>query len=221
MIADVFRNILLAISYNFLQVRMKSLKSEVSTHITFVNKTGREMRILWLNFDGDEVAYNVIPPGQSRRQQTFATHPWIFRDLHTQERLIAGGRSVVCATGHKELCVHVETIPRLRWDPTSHCFYPEEFKEIARMLLLCHRRMQSDIEEGELSSLCERFSSLPADILLKLVEHSSPRGLPDTRVIEPCFLPVKPPEECISMYVFDRGCRPRHLFADPATAAFA
>ena len=203
------------------QVRLKSLKSEVSTHITFVNKTGRDVRILWLNFEGDEVAYNIIPPEQTRRQQTFVTHPWIFRDLHTQERLVAGGRSVVCAKDHRDLCVYVERIPRLQWDPLSHCLYPQEFKELARMLLLCHRRMQSSIEGGETSALCVQFSTLPGDILLKLVEHSSPRGLPDIRVIEPCFLPVKPPEESISMYVIDRGCRPRHLFADPATAAFA
>ena len=51
--------------------------------ITFDNRSGVDVRIFWLNYDGNLEQYptgfanNVLPAGQSYAQPTFLTHPWV------------------------------------------------------------------------------------------------------------------------------------------------
>ena len=55
----------------------KSIHSYHSTEVNFQNKTRRNVEVLWLNYQGEPVWYNRLPPGKGYRQQTYVTHPWV------------------------------------------------------------------------------------------------------------------------------------------------
>ncbi|MCO5089265.1 MAG: hypothetical protein M9883_20675 [Methylobacteriaceae bacterium] len=57
--------------------RVRSLNSDRSTHIVFVNSTGGPLKFYWLDFQGQRVFYQELQPGRNYRQQTFMTHPWV------------------------------------------------------------------------------------------------------------------------------------------------
>lgn len=46
-------------------------------HLTFVNVSKTQRGILWLGFDGQPKDYGNVAPGQSKRIDTFLTHPWM------------------------------------------------------------------------------------------------------------------------------------------------
>ena len=56
---------------------LRSLGTNMSTSITFTNKTDYVIRIYWLNFSGDRVLYGTLNSGQILSQQTYITHPWV------------------------------------------------------------------------------------------------------------------------------------------------
>jgi len=62
----------------------RSLNSNRSTFVTFVNRHDESVRVYWLNFDGQRVYYRDIEPGESYRQQTFVTHPWVVTNSETE-----------------------------------------------------------------------------------------------------------------------------------------
>ena len=45
--------------------------------------TDRSVRIFWVDYGCNEVAYNVLEPGQSHVQQTYVGQPWRVRDAAT------------------------------------------------------------------------------------------------------------------------------------------
>jgi len=59
---------------------LRSIHGRVPTTLTFVNRTTSSVRILWLNYQGREVFYRSLGPGESYTQTTYATHPWRIRD---------------------------------------------------------------------------------------------------------------------------------------------
>ena len=62
----------------------RSLNSGRSTFVTFVNRLDESVRVYWLNFDGRRVYYRDIEPGESYRQLTFVTHPWVVTNSNTE-----------------------------------------------------------------------------------------------------------------------------------------
>lgn len=48
----------------------------VST-ILFNNKSETDVDILWLNYDGEEVYYSTLQPGESYEQTSYFSHPWV------------------------------------------------------------------------------------------------------------------------------------------------
>jgi len=60
-----------------------SLTGDTGSSITFDNQSGVDVRIFWLNYDGNLEQYptgfanDVLPAGQSYAQPTFLTHPWV------------------------------------------------------------------------------------------------------------------------------------------------
>jgi len=82
-------------------------RSHVSNHkikIQFINKYPGSVSVRWLDFSGEEREYTVLqrtthPTHQSRfNVNTFVTHPWVFYDTQTQQRVsvqFAGRRLVV------------------------------------------------------------------------------------------------------------------------------
>ncbi len=60
-----------------------SLRSVRGTHastVVFRNTSDRTMAINWLDYDGNEVPYATLLPGDVLVQSTFDTHPWCIRD---------------------------------------------------------------------------------------------------------------------------------------------
>lgn len=54
----------------------RSGSSTDETEITFVNDTAVAIQLHWVDARGRKTPYQTIPPGQSHRQHTFASHVW-------------------------------------------------------------------------------------------------------------------------------------------------
>ena len=64
-------------------VRESTLRSERSDHPTvihFVNRTGAELSLFWLDFEGHRRPYGTIGTAQPLRRTTYATHAWLLVD---------------------------------------------------------------------------------------------------------------------------------------------
>ena len=57
--------------------QLKSTDWATSTHVTFTNRSSRNVVTLCLNYDGEPVKHHELGPGESYTQQTYVTHPWI------------------------------------------------------------------------------------------------------------------------------------------------
>ncbi|XP_060695746.1 von Hippel-Lindau-like protein [Hemiscyllium ocellatum] len=67
---------------------LRSLHSDEATFVIFVNRTLRTARPWWINFEGVPRNYDDIPPGGALRMCTYRTHPWVFRDADTGDKLL-------------------------------------------------------------------------------------------------------------------------------------
>ncbi len=61
----------------------RSLVSETTSEIMFVNHTSRIVDIFWLDFSGERVYYNTLEQNGSYTQSTWLTHPWVAVDRIT------------------------------------------------------------------------------------------------------------------------------------------
>lgn len=66
------------------EAALKSIDSRNLTAIRFVNETAGTVRIYWLDYESQRVPYAVLPAGQSYRQPTYVTHPWVVTDENDQ-----------------------------------------------------------------------------------------------------------------------------------------
>jgi hypothetical protein len=69
-------------------VQLRSIESLQPAYPTFINGTTRKVDVVWLNFHGHPVVYKTLQAHQTFRVTTFVTHPWIFVDAETQDRLL-------------------------------------------------------------------------------------------------------------------------------------
>ena len=53
----------------------------VDTEIVFDNRTEAEISYHWINYEGQEVEYGRVGPGEMAYQHTFASHVWIIKDV--------------------------------------------------------------------------------------------------------------------------------------------
>ncbi len=61
-----------------------SQNSGQAVNLPFRNAfTDRSVRLFWVDYGCNEVAYDVLEPGQARVQRTFVSHPWRVRDAAT------------------------------------------------------------------------------------------------------------------------------------------
>jgi VHL beta domain len=58
----------------------KSLNSDHSATLHVINNTDQPLQLLWLDFKGNRVFYQQVPPLATIDQRTFLTHPWIVAD---------------------------------------------------------------------------------------------------------------------------------------------
>lgn len=53
-----------------------SRAGEEETEMVFVNRTARDVHLLWRDHEGARRPYGIVKPGEERRQHTFAGHVW-------------------------------------------------------------------------------------------------------------------------------------------------
>jgi len=69
--------------------KLKSQNDLKSCWVCFVNRTAREVDIIWIDYKGAENKYITLKPKQYFRIKTFLTHPWIFREHNRRDKLFA------------------------------------------------------------------------------------------------------------------------------------
>ncbi len=47
------------------------------TVVTFQNNSDTDVDILWISYEGEEVYYNTLIPGESYEQPSYYGHPWV------------------------------------------------------------------------------------------------------------------------------------------------
>lgn len=67
---------------------IRSLRSDLMSLVTFISRTRREVAIYWVDFHGRRVRYAVLNYGEHFPLTTYETHPWIFRDNNTGDKLV-------------------------------------------------------------------------------------------------------------------------------------
>jgi len=68
-------------------MEVRSLESEIRSFVKFINCSERLVEVHWVNYEGHNVHYTNLKPGKHAMINTFKTHPWIFLDPTTGERL--------------------------------------------------------------------------------------------------------------------------------------
>lgn len=66
---------------------LRSKECTTPAHVRFTNRTERIVDIFWANFQGILIPYRRLQPGEKYDISTFTTHPWIFIDPRTGERM--------------------------------------------------------------------------------------------------------------------------------------
>lgn len=67
---------------------LRSKKSVHYSFLRFVNKTNRNVDVVWVNYEGARVRYKTLNPDNYLDINTFAGHPWIFFDSETGDRMM-------------------------------------------------------------------------------------------------------------------------------------
>ncbi|XP_051271671.1 von Hippel-Lindau disease tumor suppressor [Dicentrarchus labrax] len=66
---------------------VRSLNSRVPVRAVFCNNSPWVVRPLWIDFRGEPRAYRDLQPGARQLMNTFIGHPWMFRDVESDELL--------------------------------------------------------------------------------------------------------------------------------------
>ena len=88
----------------------RSILSNVKVPIRFKNRTGRRVKVVWLNYQGEEVPYATLemsscPSSELGEEQpisqlayytvdTFVTHPWIAVDEESNKRMLLNSQDI-------------------------------------------------------------------------------------------------------------------------------
>lgn len=65
----------------------KSINSSTPYKLAVTNKTGGDIQVIWLDYDGKEVLYDTLASGKTYNVDTYATHPWVMRDAESKKNL--------------------------------------------------------------------------------------------------------------------------------------
>jgi hypothetical protein len=60
--------------------QVRSLNGMCSTRFMITNSLAKPVNVFWLNYRGEPINYMRLSPGETREQQTYATHPWLVQD---------------------------------------------------------------------------------------------------------------------------------------------
>src|SRR5262249_49802912 len=84
-----------------IQHSLRSTRGEPDeqVEISFLNLSEQTLECIWINYEGveDQKIRRKLDSNQSHLQQTYVTHPWLIRNVSTNEQLL-----VVVARGNKQ-----------------------------------------------------------------------------------------------------------------------
>ena len=72
----------------------RSIQSQLFSFVRFINRTQHTVDVFWINYAGDREKCATLCPGCQFGVDTFATHPWIFRDAISGNPLRVEGKEV-------------------------------------------------------------------------------------------------------------------------------
>lgn len=73
---------------------LRSKQSVNSAFLRFINNSQRKVDIVWIDYKGQHVKYKTLLPGTFVDANTFETHPWLFIDADTRDRLVVKDEEV-------------------------------------------------------------------------------------------------------------------------------
>ena len=73
---------------------------------------------------------------------------------------IAAGRGQLFVLETRKQCVH-KVLLAVNWSTAEHCYFPEQFKEMVKMLVTCHKCKQSQFQKLPKEILLHTLSFLP------------------------------------------------------------
>uniref|UniRef100_A0A182VWR0 von Hippel-Lindau disease tumour suppressor beta domain-containing protein n=1 Tax=Anopheles minimus TaxID=112268 RepID=A0A182VWR0_9DIPT len=66
---------------------LRSEHSEIRSFVLFHNTTEREVDVYWVNYSSKLIHYTTLLPQAECMVNTYVTHPWVFKDKHSHERM--------------------------------------------------------------------------------------------------------------------------------------
>lgn len=73
----------------------RSLHSMIGTPVRFINRSRSRVKVLWLNYQGEQVLYSTLDPSNGRYDvNTFVTHPWIAVEQETNAVMLLNFRKI-------------------------------------------------------------------------------------------------------------------------------
>jgi len=76
------------------QIDVKSDRSDVKVLLIFENTTQRNVAVYWVDYSSKLVHYKTLLPGDKLMVNTYETHPWVFCDKFTGERMAVNHEDV-------------------------------------------------------------------------------------------------------------------------------
>lgn len=67
---------------------LRSVHGLIESPVRFINLTGRQVDVIWINYQGEEVLQATLLTNNRLDLNTFMTHPWIAVDPRTNERML-------------------------------------------------------------------------------------------------------------------------------------
>lgn len=66
-------------------VSLRSKESVERAFITLINTSQRTVSVCWINYNSKLIQYSRLEPDATVPLNTYSTHPWIFKDMDTNE----------------------------------------------------------------------------------------------------------------------------------------
>jgi hypothetical protein len=88
---------------------LQSINSNTPTEILFRNALNEGVNVLWINYQGNEVFYVFLNPGDTYLQGTYVTHPWLVRSAATQAPIV--GFLPIDGRAEAEIVQYTATVP--------------------------------------------------------------------------------------------------------------
>jgi len=61
-------------------IGLRSTDGIQSVNLSFLNKTRKAIKIIWIDYHGAHVPYKTLLPNQVFNQRSYVTHPWLVTD---------------------------------------------------------------------------------------------------------------------------------------------